>query len=277
MSDLARRMSAARRVLIVGDPALSRSLMRMVLGRLDYVVTCAASAREAHAALAHTRFALALVALHLPDMSGLAFARALREADPEGTTPILLFGDAWDQEAVQQEARAAGLQGYLPKPISIARLVQTVRELTRQALLLDDPQQGMPGMPDEAATTTTAAPPIDLAHFESFTDGDAQLERELASIYLATAAAYLAEMREAAAAGEPWDRAAHSLKGASANIGARDVAALAKEAEHATALGSDELGRIEGALDAVRGFFEGRGIVAFAGREIALPELAATG
>jgi CheY-like chemotaxis protein len=88
MSDLARRMSAARRVLIVGDPALSRSLMRMVLGRLDYVVTCAASAREAHAALAHTRFALALVALHLPDMSGLAFARALREAvsiDPDET------------------------------------------------------------------------------------------------------------------------------------------------------------------------------------------------
>jgi CheY-like chemotaxis protein len=277
MSDLARRMSAARRVLIVGDPALSRSLMRMVLGRLDYVVTCAASAREAHAALAHTRFALALVALHLPDMSGLAFARALREADPEGTTPILLFGDAWDQEAVQQEARAAGLQGYLPKPISIARLVQTVRELTRQALLLDDPQQGMPGMPDEAATTTTtAAPPIDLAHFESFTDGDAQLERELASIYLATAAAYLAEMREAAAAGEPWDRAAHSLKGASANIGARDVAVLAKEAEHAAALGSDELGRIEEALDAVRGFFEARG-EALIVPETARPELAVAG
>jgi CheY-like chemotaxis protein len=277
MSDLARRMSAARRVLIVGDPALSRSLMRMVLGRLDYVVTCAASAREAHAALAHTRFALALVALHLPDMSGLAFARALREADPEGTTPILLFGDAWDQEAVQQEARAAGLQGYLPKPISIARLVQTVRELTRQALLLDDPQQGMPGMPDEAATTTTtAAAPIDLAHFESFTDGDAQLERELASIYLATAAAYLAEMREAAAAGEPWDRAAHSLKGASANIGARDVAVLAKEAEHAAALGSDELGRIEEALDAVRGFFEARG-EALIVPETARPELAVAG
>lgn len=258
MSDLARRMSAARRVLIVGDPALSRSLMRMVLGRLDYVVTCAASAREAHAALAHTRFALAMVALHLPDMPGLGFAKALREADPEGATPILLFGDAWDQEAVQQDARAAGLQGYLPKPISIARLVATVRELTRQALLLDSPQQGTQAMPDEAAAPQQPSP-IELARFESFTDGDAQLERELASIYLATAAAYLAEMREARAAGEPWDRSAHSLKGASANIGAGEVAALAEEAEHAAVLGEDQLARLDEALEAVRRFFERRG------------------
>lgn len=246
MSDLSARANAARRILIVGDPALSRSLMKMVLGRLGYVVTCAASGREAAAALAHTRFALVMVALHLPDMPGITFARRLRATDPAGT-PLLLFGDAWDQEAILQDVRAAGLDGYLPKPISIARLVARVCELTRQAL---GPLQGGSALVDES-------PPIELEHFTSFTDGDVQLERELGSLYVATAGAYLAEMREALAAGRPWDRPAHALKGASANIGAVEVAALAAEAER-SAPSEEQLGRLAEALEAVRRFFEAR-------------------
>src|SRR5690242_3349064 len=119
MSDHSRRANAVRRILIVGDPALSRSLMRMVLGGLDYLVTCAATAAEAAAALRHTRFALIMVALQLPDAPGVTYARRLREGEA-CTTPILLFGDAWDQDAILQDCRGAGIDGYLPKPISIA-------------------------------------------------------------------------------------------------------------------------------------------------------------
>ena len=243
MSDQLRKANA-RRILIVGDPALSRTLMKMVLARLDYVVTCTVSAREAGEALAHTRFALVLVALQLPDMPGLTFARRLRGNDA-AMTPILLFGDAWDQDAVLQDVRAAGLDGYLPKPISIARLVARVCELTRQTL---DSPFGVPAMVDEAS-------PIALEHFTSFTDGDEQLERELGSLYLATAGTYVDEMRAALAAGLAWDGPAHSLKGASANIGAVEVAALAAEAE-AGQPSEEQLGRITTALGTVRRFFE---------------------
>jgi hypothetical protein len=38
------------------------------------------------------------------------------------------------------------------------------------------------------------ASPIDLAHFTSFTSGDQQLERELSSLYMATAGTRLDEM-----------------------------------------------------------------------------------
>ena len=245
MSDQSNRANA-RRILIVGDPALSRTLMKMVLARLGYVVTCAANAREAGEALAHTRFALVLVALHLPDMPGLTYARRLRINDAAGT-PILMFGDAWDQEAVLQDVRAAGLDGYLPKPISIARLVARVCELTRQT---GAPSPGVPALVDKAS-------PIELDHFTSFTDGDEQLERELGSLYLATASAYLDEMREALAAGLPWDRPAHALKGASANIGAVEVAALAAEAE-AGPPSPKQLARLKAALESVRSFFEAR-------------------
>jgi HPt (histidine-containing phosphotransfer) domain-containing protein len=101
------------------------------------------------------------------------------------------------------------------------------------------------------------ASPIDLAHFTSFTNGDQQLERELSSLYMTTADTRLDEMRQALAAGLPWDGPAHELKGASANLGAVEVAALAAEAETATP-SEAQLSRLTAALDTVRHFFERR-------------------
>ena len=92
------------------------------------------------------------------------------------------------------------------------------------------------------------ASPIDLAHFTSFTNGDQQLERELSSLYMTTADTRLDEMRQALAAGLPWDGPAHELKGASANLGAVEVAALAAEAETATP-SETQLSRLTAALD----------------------------
>lgn len=246
--------AGARRLLIVGDVALSRSLMRMVLSRLGYSVTCLATGQEALVALAHTRFALALVALQLPDLPGLTLARRLRATPgPVGAMPILLFGDAWDRESVLAGCREAGIDGYLPKPISIGRLVSSVCDLIQRS----SSPRGVPSpMPRPA--------PIALERILSFTDGDGQLERELASLYLATAGLYLDELRGAVDRPEEWRRAAHALKGASANIGAVEVARLAATAEHvppSPAL----LGEIEVSLGEVRRFFADRNAAVQAG------------
>ena len=98
---------------------------------------------------------------------------------------------------------------------------------------------------------------MDLAHLDGFTAGDRQLELELAALFLSTAESYLGRMSQALAAGESWAGAAHALKGASANLGARRLAALARLAEQskADAAALDEVRR---ALGEVRDFFEVR-------------------
>ena len=170
---------ATRRLLIVGDPALSRGLMKMVLSRLGYVVTCAVTGQESLMALSHSSFALALIALHLPDLQGLTLARRLRQAPaPVGTMPIIMFGDAWDPERILDSCRETGLAAYLPKPISIARLVSSIHDHIHR------PQSGVP-------PTMPQPPAFEVERLTSFTDGDHQLERELASLYLATAGLYL--------------------------------------------------------------------------------------
>ena len=82
--------------------------------------------------------------------------------------------------------REARLEGYLPKPISIARLVSSIRDH------LHRPSRE-PGVPPPMPRPA----PLDFDRLSSFTDGDAQLERELTSLYLSTAAIYVGQMRAA--------------------------------------------------------------------------------
>ena len=63
------------------------------------------------------------------------------------------------------------------------------------------------------------------------------------------------EMRQSL--GGDWSRPAHALKGASANIGALEVARLAAEAEHATP-SAERLARLDQAVAAVRAFVRQR-------------------
>ena len=98
---------------------------------------------------------------------------------------------------------------------------------------------------------------MDLDHLDAFTAGDRQLEGELATLFLSTAEAYVGRMSQALTAGESWAGPVHALKGASANLGARRLALLARLAERSTpdAVTLDEVRR---ALGEVRDFFEAR-------------------
>ena len=99
------------------------------------------------------------------------------------------------------------------------------------------------------------APPLDLDRLADIADGDRQLIVEIGSLYLATAARYLEDMRRNLGTETELRRLAHALKGASRNVGAERVAELAATAEEQ---GVDEAGlvRLERQLDEVRQFFE---------------------
>ena len=117
-------------------------------------------------------------------------------------------------------------------------------------------------------------PPLDLEHLAELAAEDGGLQRELVKLYLGEAAGLLADMRVALAAGRAgfWSWAANALKGSSGNVGAREVAALAAEAE-AEEPSAEWLGWMAASLRAVRRFAEewpaGGGTRAAPGRRIA--------
>jgi HPt (histidine-containing phosphotransfer) domain-containing protein len=103
----------------------------------------------------------------------------------------------------------------------------------------------------------TSEPIVDLDHLLGFTDGDLELECELSVLFLSSAEAYFERMRRSLQAGTPWTSSAHALKGASANLGARRLAALARAAEQQAPTAAD-LEAIRRAIDEVGAFFDER-------------------
>jgi two-component system sensor histidine kinase/response regulator len=87
--------------------------------------------------------------------------------------------------------------------------------------------------------------------------GDADFLMELVDAYLDSTPGLLAAMRQATAAGDPagLQRAAHTLKTGSANMGAMALAAQCKELEDIGKSGS--LGGADARIDAVAAAYEG--------------------
>lgn len=98
---------------------------------------------------------------------------------------------------------------------------------------------------------------VDDDHLTAFTDGDQELESELADLFVSTARGYLKRMKEALREERGWSAEAHALKGASANLGARRTAALARRAEFSPP-SEDQILAIEKAIADVETYFAGR-------------------
>lgn len=239
-----------RRILVVEDQAISRDLITMVLRKLRYDVDAVGNAHAALSCLGCQSYALVLLDRSLPDMDGREVLRRVR-ATPGATAdvPVVLLGDDDAHDHVGPESSA--IQGRLAKPIQIDRLLGLVRSLTTNS---GDHRLDRDG--------GRRPPAVDIDHLLSFTDGDGQLERELVALFLSTARVYIDRMARAIDDDDEWSAAAHALRGASVNLGARELAAIAERAERA-APDDATLELLHAAVEDVRGFFERRGGVGF--------------
>lgn len=116
---------AAWRALVVDDDVLVRKFLAEVLANLGGLVTEAADGREALARLAGEGYDLVLADIVLPEVAGWEVARAARAQQPP-LAVILLSG--WiepDDPALKQ----SGADAFFQKPVHVADLVATVREV----------------------------------------------------------------------------------------------------------------------------------------------------
>ena len=119
------------RVLIVDDSSLVRLYYRQALEKAGFEIEQALNGIEGMEKVLTQRFDLAIVDINMPRMDGFSFVRALRRSAAEvATLPTLIItteGSAQDIE----DARAAGANLYLVKPVSEPVLTRTVSVLTR--------------------------------------------------------------------------------------------------------------------------------------------------
>jgi two-component system chemotaxis response regulator CheY len=112
------------RVLIVDDSSLVRLYYHNILAKAGFEVEQAINGIEAMEKVLAQAFDLLIVDVNMPRMDGLSFLRDLRRAAQEvATVPALVIStEAGDQDI--HDARTAGANFYLVKPVSEADVLR---------------------------------------------------------------------------------------------------------------------------------------------------------
>jgi len=110
------------RVLVVEDDPDGQEVVTRLLHHHHYVVEAAPTAEEALVMLDKQRYALVIVDLALPRLSGWELLQTIR-ARPDTTELPCVAVTAFHSPEVAVKAIAAGFKAYFPKPVDTASFV----------------------------------------------------------------------------------------------------------------------------------------------------------
>ena len=117
-----------RRAFIVDDNAMNAELASYMLEADGLEVECANDATQAVARIESFAPDVILMDIQLPGVDGLALTRLLR-ARPATRNIVVIAFTAFAMKGDEARLRAAGCDGYLAKPITVATFAADVRRL----------------------------------------------------------------------------------------------------------------------------------------------------
>jgi CheY-like chemotaxis protein/HPt (histidine-containing phosphotransfer) domain-containing protein len=237
------------RVLVAEDNPVNQQVAVSMLKRAGHRPVVAATGREVLALLERERVDLVLMDVQMPELDGLETTAAIRTREREqgGHLPIVaLTANAMKGDA--QRCLAAGMDGYLAKPLHARELAEAM-----EGALAGHAAQRAPGgvsgpSPDASRRAGPAAADgpgvLDRARLLERVGGDLRSLARIARIFRDDYPKRIARMREAIADGDPraLRAAAHALKGAVANFAASGASDTALELQQ-----MGEAGRLDGA------------------------------
>ena len=256
----------ARRVLLAEDNPVNVEVAKAMLESLGLEAHCARNGEEALDAVRGGGWDAVLMDCQMPVMDGFAATSAIRRYEREAgrarTLPVIAI-TANALQGDREACLAAGMDDYLSKPFTQQQLAGVIGRWVSLPLSAarhhGDPPAPPPAPPAAsppapAAVRTPAPPqpachdPVNLAALDNIralsrAGGDALVQKVVAA-FVGDTPRHLAALRQSLAAGdaEALRRIAHSLKSASANIGAARLAALCRDLEQC-----GRAGKVDGA------------------------------
>jgi two-component system, cell cycle response regulator DivK len=122
----------SKRILVVEDQADNRQILRDLLTSADFEVIEAETGEAGLAAATARKPDLILMDVQLPGIDGYEATRRLKGNPVLRDVPVIAV-TAHALSGAEQEARAAGCDGYISKPISPRQLLAKVREYLSSA------------------------------------------------------------------------------------------------------------------------------------------------
>jgi CheY-like chemotaxis protein len=195
--------------LLVEDVEMNRQVAGRMLVELGHTVAMAANGQEALEAVREGHFDVIFMDVQMPVMDGLQAATAIRELEKSGAlkgrrTIIAMTANALKGD--RDKCLAAGMDGYLAKPISLDEL----REVILQALRPKEAKTAEP-----AGATKPAGAVLDRALLERGFGTNRSFAEDTMKLYLRDVPELMRLVRQAVEEGNAGELAekSHALKG----------------------------------------------------------------
>jgi signal transduction histidine kinase/DNA-binding response OmpR family regulator/HPt (histidine-containing phosphotransfer) domain-containing protein len=216
-----RESARKLRILVAEDNAVNQAVILRVLQKMGHTPVLAQNGKEALALAGAEKFDIAFMDVQMPEMDGLAATGAIRENEKKSGNHLPIFAmTAHAMKGDRERCLAAGMDGYITKPVRFSDIEQTLAGLAT-------PPPSAPARPMEGAASWNRAEALDRI------GGDEDLLRDLCHIFLEESPKLLQQLQQAIAAGDADAvmRAAHSLKGEAGYLGADGTSNVARQLE----------------------------------------------
>jgi signal transduction histidine kinase len=119
------------RILMAEDNSVNQKLVSRLLEKRGYSVVTVTDGHQALAALEREPFDVVLMDVHMPSMGGFEATAAIRKRERETPAPPvrIIAMTASAMKGDRERCLAAGMDGYVSKPISDKELFETIEEL----------------------------------------------------------------------------------------------------------------------------------------------------
>lgn len=242
------------RCLVAEDNHVNQRLVLRMLERAGYEVELAGTGREVVAKCMSGQFDIVLMDVQMPDMDGLEATMAIRayESSHGGHLPILAM-TAHAMPGDRENCIAAGMDGYLRKPIRMEALIREIEALAA------GPRPG----PEDGDVRSDAMSELNYQAALARVGGDRELLGELAALFLDEYPQLLDQARQGLLGGD-FDaiaNSAHQLKGLLGQFGADHAREVAMRVEVAGRNANRDgatasLAELTAAMAAIRGALE---------------------
>jgi CheY-like chemotaxis protein len=227
----------AFRILVAEDNLTNQKVILRQLQSLSYTADVVSDGEAAIAATAQVFYHIVLMDCRLPKVDGYTATRLIRQRERAAQTPrtIIIALTANDDLAAEHEARAAGMDDFLTKPLRRETLFATLtkwgqwHQQSKQGLTLVEAGQHSLMMPEP----TLLALHFNLDCLHQLSDYNQEFEQELLQLYLDDTQAQIQQLLQANCKQHflQVERTAHHIRGASASVGAFQLEALAEKLE----------------------------------------------
>jgi len=202
-------------ILVAEDTLFNQKFIHRLLDRWGYKSTIVENGREAIAAMSRDHFDIVLMDVQMPEMDGFEATHKIREMEKKSGAHVPIIAmTAHAMKGDRERCLEAGMDDYVPKPISSKTLLNAISALVPQ-------KSGDEAMIDTTDTKNRGDRPLfDREALLQAFDNDWNFFKEVVDMFVADYPQMMTDIKKAIADGDTsmLQRTAHALKGMLGNF-----------------------------------------------------------